>query len=61
MAYAFATAIKYDDNELEAPSNDDEDEFQHGVSIYYKSGDGNNDSAKYLHMEVNNGTKLHHI
>ncbi len=61
VAYAFATAIEYDDDELEDPSNDNVDKFQSGVSVYYKSCDGNNESAKYLHKKINNGTELHHI
>ncbi len=44
--YAFATAIDYDDNKLEKPSNDDEVEFHSGVSVYYKQDDKSNESAK---------------
>ena len=61
----FATAIEYENDEIEAKiedSGDDivvEDDFKPGMDACYKSGDGYNKTAQQINtVEVNN-TKLH--
>ena len=59
-----ASAVEYDNNNIEASvedSGDDivwEENFKPGMDVYYKRGDGHNETAQHINTVEVNGTKL---
>ena len=65
--FCYATAVKYDNDDIEAnveDSGDDkvgEDDFLPGMDVYYKCGNGHNETSWHINTVKVNGAKLHKI
>ena len=67
MHFCFATDIEYDNNQIEANVEDSGDGivgesfFKPGMDVYYKSGDGHNETAWHINTVEANGAELKKI
>ena len=65
--FCFATAVEYDNDDIEAnfeDSGDDivgKDDFKPGMGVYYKCGDSHNETAWHINAVEVNGAELHRI
>ena len=67
MHFCFATAVEYDNDDIEANVEDSgdnivgKDDFKPGMDVYYKRGDDHNETAQHINTVEVNGAKLHKI
>ena len=66
-AFFFATAVEYENDNIEANVEDSgdnivgKDNFKPGMDVYYKRGDGHNKTARHINTVEVNVSKLHKI
>ena len=65
--FFFAAAFEYDNDDIESNVEDSgdnivgKDNFKPGMDVYYKRGDGHNNTARHINTLEVNGIKLHKI
>ena len=65
--FYFATAVEYDNDDIEANVEDSGDnivgegDFKPGMDVYYKLGDGHNETTWHINTVEVNGSELHKI
>ena len=67
MHFCFSTVVKYENDDIEANVEDSvdnivgEEDFKPGMDVYYKHGDGHNETARHINTVEVNGAELHKI
>ena len=65
--FCFANAIEYENDDIEANAEDygdnivGKDDFKPGIGVYYKRGDGHNETAWHINTVEVNGAELKKI